>query len=203
MATQRSRVPKGWWPKSALAGLIGGAAMGLFLALVTASLGRGFWNPFNAIGATIVRSGIPHVLPGYYWPLQTPGGLPELTRFHPGLSLVGLILHLAVSALLGIVIGWAFVRFRQLPLERDSDGLLAGVVVGMAVWTTLGLLVGPALNRLMTVAPVPPSWMVGHVIFGLVTVMLLRAWLPAAPTVRVTFAPVEREIPIVREQRPS
>lgn len=202
MATERRRLPRDWWLKSALAGVIGGAAMGLFLSLVTAIVGNGFWNFFNAVGATLVRSGIPDQLKGYIWQLQSPNALPALAGFHPGQTLVGLLLHFAVSALLGIVIGWVFVRFRQLPLERDSDGLLAGVIAGMAIWVVLGLLVALALNPVMMMTPPPTSWVIGHVIFGIVTVMLVRAWLPAAPTVRVTFAPAEREIPVARDQRP-
>lgn len=203
MATERGRLPRDWWLKSALAGVIGGAAMGVFLSFVTAIVGNGFWNFFNAVGATLVRSGIPDQLKGYIWQIQSPNGIPALASFFPGQTLVGLLVHVAVSAALGIVIGWALARFRQLSMGRPGDGPLVGVIAGMTIWVVLGLLVATALNPVMMMAPPPTSWVIGHVIFGIVTVMLIRAWLPAAPTVRVTFAPAEREIPIVREQRPS
>lgn len=133
--------------RAALAGIAGGAAMGLFEAIATASLGRGLLAPLELIGAS-----------------------HPIARAHP--VLVGLAMHLTTAAFWGTRLG---IVVTAAP-PRLFDGwraLACGILWGAAVWVLMGKIVGPLANPLVASAP-EPQFFLGHLVYGVVSVLALR-----------------------------
>ena len=170
------QVPATWWGKCALAGVLGGVAMGLYLMIASMALGTGFWSPMNAIGATF------------------PAFRPVSPDFEPGPGITGVALYLITSSLLGLVYGaiGGLVWPRQ---ARDLGmATMMGVLYGAAVWIVMGLMVGPLIDPMLR-SMEQVNYAVGHLIYGVVTALLACLWARDTElrVLSVSFAP---EVPV-------
>ena len=104
-----------------LAGLIGGVAMALFAMIYAAAAGLGFWEPVQAIGATVSRANMAEV---------GAGGI-----------LVGIVFHLLVSMFFGVI--FAFVMPRTVP---PAVALALGLFAGMSALVIMSLVIVPIEN---------------------------------------------------------
>lgn len=169
--------PKGWWAKTALAGLIGGVAMMLFLMAAYSAIGLGAWFPAN---------GIATVLPNFR---PVPGMLPS-ADFVAAQSLTGLLIHAVISAGLGVVFG-AFVEAYMAPQARSVLWqALAGFVFSTFVWMFFGF-GGVYLAGLQPVFGTA-TFFFGHLVFGIVLGASLALMTTKRDMLTVTFAPEEK-----------
>lgn len=152
-----TKAPGHWWAKCAVAGIVGGLAMGAYEMMATALTGGGFWAPLNMIGATL------------------PAFRPPAVGFVAGPTLSGLMLHMIASAFWGLVYGALVLavapRFGR---TWPSESVL-GLVYGVGVWIVMGLFIGPLLDPVMRMAP-PVNFFIGHVVYGLVVAWVLTGW---------------------------
>lgn len=159
-----------WWRRCAWAGVMGGVAMGLYLMVTTWANGRGFWLPMNLIGAV------------------APGLRPPVSHFALGLSSVGTALHLLTSCLWGLIYGAALVALRPRIARNWAGASLLGLGWGVAAWALMGKLAGPLVDPFIAAVP-PAHFFVGHLIYGLVTALSLRAIYRNEDLVTVAIAP--------------
>lgn len=124
-------------------GLLGGAAMAVFVLLAAAAAGMDPLLPMKAIGATFVG--------------------PEALRAGAGIVAWGVLLHAATSAAFGVL----FVALFPLDLRPLGAGVL-GAGYAMFVLGVMAAGVAPAVNAHFRAAaqPMGGSWVVAHVIFG-------------------------------------
>ena len=146
-----------------LAGLAGGLAMVFYLMLYSDFWGAGFLLPLRLFAATFF--GVDSLIGG------------------PGVVVAGLLLHLAVSAVLGVV--YALIPRRT---TTTFHALLGGIGFGVAVLLISTFLVLPAADPVLRarVSLFPMAWFLSHVIFGALTgglVMPLRRKSTHAPLV--------------------
>jgi hypothetical protein len=91
-------------------------------------------------------------------------------------SVVGFIVHMAISAFFGAVFGFVTARFFQ----GWTQILIAGVVYGIIVWVVGALVMMPLMLGMneMVLQIGQAQWMslIGHIIFGLITGGIF-AWL--------------------------
>jgi hypothetical protein len=145
----------------ALAGLAGGLAMAVVAALIAASMGQDIWHESKRIAAIV------------YGPaaLATPG-------FALGPVLVGSLIHLLVSALLGAIFG--IVTRRWLRLTSDfGTPVLAGLIYGMMIWLAAYFVVLPLVNPAL-LEVYAPAFIIQHVAYGIV-LGLVYMWLRPQP----------------------
>jgi hypothetical protein len=146
-ATFRWGTLLGW---GALAGLIGGIVMAMFMMVVTALTGMGFLAPLYAIAATF----------------NSPWAMTK--GFDPVPVVIGLMVHMMNSIIFGLIfallLGWIAPRALALPVSA-----VAGMVWGLIVLGVNQLLVLPALDRPMLTATngVFGWWLIAHLMFGL------------------------------------
>ena len=141
-------------------GLLGGLAM-VAVALIYGVLAGTVWLPVNLIGATVVRE------------LQTAP--PDvLSTFQPAALVAGLVIHLALSAFLGLV-------FALLLPTLPGPPILWSIVIGPALWGIASLLVLPAVNPVMAEYVDVPSFFLAHLVYGLV----LGWWIARSPKIPV------------------
>lgn len=158
------RTGRGVWIGGAIAGIIAGLALGAFAMMYAAIMGMGFWAPLKMIAATLF--GDPALI----------GGV--------GVIMTGLIIHMMVSAVFGII-------FAAL-LPRGAGGgtaLLAGVAYGFAIWAVMTYLVLPWANATMypRVQMLMGSFIFEHLLFGAVLAItpgLVRRYSARVPEVR-------------------
>jgi hypothetical protein len=145
----------------ALAGLAGGLAMAIVAALISASMGQDIWHEPKRIAAIVYG----------------PAALAT-TGFDPGPVLVGTLIHLVVSALLGAIFG--IVTRRWLRLTSDfGTPVLAGLIYGLMVWMVAYFIVLPLLNPAL-LEIYAPAFIIQHVTYGIVT-GLVYMWLRPQP----------------------
>ena len=145
----------------AIAGLAGGVAMAAVAALLSISIGQDMWHESKRIAAIV------------YGPaaLAQPG-------FDLGPVLVGTLLHLIVSALLGAIFG--IVTRRILHLTSDfGTPILAGLIYGLLIWMVAYFIVLPIFNPAL-LDVYAPAFIIQHVVFGIVT-GLVYLWLRPSP----------------------
>jgi len=145
----------------AIAGVGGGIAMAVVAAIISQGMGGDIWLESKQIAAVV------------YGPLAIaePG-------FVFGPVVVGTLLHLIVSAVLGALFGIMSRRVLQLTSEFGMP-LLTGLVYGMVIWMLAYFVVLPAIDStlMQTYAPV---YLVQHIVYGLVT-GLIYGWLRPQP----------------------
>lgn len=105
------------WRHGIIGGLAAGLLMGLFLAIAMALTGDGFWHPFELIGSI------------WYGELTTGAAVIVL----------GLLTHLAVAVVLGIVWTFALAWIRTEPI-------VGGLLFGAVVWAIMQYLVLPLVG---------------------------------------------------------
>jgi len=140
----------------AVGGLLGGMAMAMFSMLVAISR-DGFWAPVR--GITSVVFGDEHYGGGFdFWPVT-----------------VGAAGHMMNSVVLGMV----FALLAGLVLARASSVAtwMAGAAFGLAVWVVMVLVVAGGLQSSDLFADSVPqwAWVVGHLMFGVITAMVFTA----------------------------
>ena len=120
MAGYRSRLPEKVYPISA--GLRGGFAGGLVMPIPALTWGvlsgHGLWFPVNLLAGM--------ALPG----IQTLT-VPELEEFRPALLLIGVIIHVVMSVVIGLVYG---VLLPLMPARPRWQLIFGGVIIPL-VWT--------------------------------------------------------------------
>ncbi len=144
----------------ALAGIGGGLAMAVIAALLTRSLDQDIWLEPKAIAAFVLGSGA--VTAGF-------AAVPVL---------VGTLIHLVVSALLGAIFEVVEGRLLRLPSDLGTP-MLTGLVYGMITWLVAYFVIVPALSpQLLEVYT--PAFIIQHIVYGVVT-SLLYAFLRPQP----------------------
>ena len=145
----------------ALAGLAGGLAMAVVAALIAAGMGQDIWHESKRIAAIV------------YGPAALAG-----SGFDPGPVLVGTLIHLVVSALLGAIFG--IVTRRWLHLTSDfGTPVLAGLIYGLLIWLVAYFVVLPLLNPAL-LEVYAPAFIIQHVVYGVV-MGLVYMWLRPQP----------------------
>jgi hypothetical protein len=142
------------WTPGAIGGVIGGMAMAMFSMLVAISE-DGFWAPVRGIAS--VGFGDEHYGGGFeFWPV-----------------VVGAMGHMMNAAVLGAV--FALVVVVLLSRAGSMAVWMAGAVYGLGVWAVMVLGVAPALQDSELFADAVPqwAWVVSHLMFGLVTAMVV------------------------------
>ena len=139
--------------------------MAMWSMIVMGLSGTGFWTPLNLIAHTFWRS-VP--LGGAFsW---------------PGL-LIGMVMHLAMSIALGIALavlvtaigGWA---------TTTAGGVLAGMAFGLIVWLVMQYLVWDAIDPAAAERFTPWVFVIGHLMYGLVTGLAIAGARSSVGTVR-------------------
>ena len=144
----------------AIAGLAGGVAMAVVAALLSASMGQDIWHEPKRIAAIV------------YGPAALASG------FDLGPVLLGTLLHLVVSALLGAIFG--IVTRRWLHLTSDfGTPVMAGLVYGLLIWMAAYFVVLPLFNPAL-LEVYPPAFIIQHVAYGVV-LGLVYMWLRPQP----------------------
>ena len=145
----------------ALAGLAGGVAMAVVAALISAWMGQDIWHESKRIAAIVLG---PAALVG--------------SGFELGPVLVGTLIHLFVSALLGAIFG--IVTRRWLHLTSDfGTPVLAGLIYGLLIWMVAYFIVLPLLNPAL-LEVYAPAFIIQHVAYGVV-LGLVYMWLRPQP----------------------
>ncbi len=137
----------------AIAGLGGGLAMMIIGAFVSLSLGDDVWLEAKQI-ATVVYGSAATAQPG----------------FVAGPVIVGTLIHVLVSAVLGAIYGIITRRILHLPSDMGVP-VLTGLIYGLLIWMVAYFVVVPhfAPALLMLYAP---SFIIQHVGYGIVTGVL-------------------------------
>ncbi|MFP5385581.1 MAG: hypothetical protein ACLGHN_05840 [Bacteriovoracia bacterium] len=128
----------------ATGGMVAGLTMAIVSMLMNAFAGAGFFAPVKLIAVTFLG------------PDAVDGGVFSI--------LIGLVIHLFNSAILGII-------FAYIAKNIHSRGafMATGVLFGIVVWVVMTYLVLPVANEVMLnqVNQTPVRWFVNHIIFGL------------------------------------
>jgi hypothetical protein len=133
----------------ALAGLAGGVAMWSGAALLAGSYGYDIWFQSKAIASLVLGSSA----------IAQAG-------FAAGPVLVGLLIHLAVSVLLGALFGIVTRRIFRLPTDFGVPAV-TGLVFGLLTWLAAYVIL-PALGpQLMAVYA--PAFIIQHIVYGTIT----------------------------------
>jgi len=133
----------------ALAGLAGGLAMIGVAALLAASKGYDIWFQLKAVASLALG----------------PAALAQ-AGFVAGPVLAGLLIHLAVAALLGALFGVVTRRVLRLPSDFGVPAV-TGLALGLLVWLAAYLATPALAPYLMAVAA--PAFILQHIVYGLVT----------------------------------
>lgn len=126
-------------------GAVGGMAMAMWSMVVLAATGDGFLTPVNLIAHAVWR------------------GAPLDGTFNIGALLLGLMIHMAMSMMLGVGIA---VMANQLSLS-SSTRMIVAMMVPVAAWAgqlVLWQAVDPTGHEAFT----PWVLFVGHVMFGMI-----------------------------------
>ncbi len=112
-------------------GIVGGIAAGIIFAMgemfVNLAMGKDFFGPLRLIGSMV---------------LGTPALMPSYSLVVAGL--VGLMVHMMMSVVFGLVFYGLLAIFRQ--TRASSPGLLVyGSVYGLALWVINFLIIAPAV----------------------------------------------------------
>jgi hypothetical protein len=139
----------------------GGVAMAIVGAIISASLNGDIWLEAKQIAGVV------------YGPSAAaqPG-------FVAGPVIVGTLLHLIVSAVLGAIFGIMTRRVFHLPSEFGTP-LMAGLIYGLLIWMVVYFVALPAFNPPLRETDAP-AFVVQHLVYGAVT-GLLYTWLRPQP----------------------
>jgi len=131
------------WRGGPVTGVIAGVIMAFVAMLTTAAQGLGFWLVPKMIAATFL--GVDALVGG------------------AGAIILGVIIHLIVSALFGLL--FAFLTPRIISASSDF-GL--GIIYGVIIWAVMTFIILPIGNEVMRdrVALMPFAWFVQHLVFG-------------------------------------
>ena len=127
----------------AVAGILAGSAMAIFLMLLAMIAGEGFWLPLKKISVTLlgesaIQNSVFELLP----------------------VIVGILIHFATAIAFGIV--FAFIEERR---QSYSSAVRAGIIYGLNVWIIMHFLVLPVINPVLAGMPYL-LFAILHIIFG-------------------------------------
>lgn len=134
------------WKSAAWAGVVAGVVfMMLEMLMVWMFMGESPWGPPRMMAAMVMGKGV----------LQPPA------TFDSVIMMVAMVIHLMLSVILGLVLGWIVHRM------DSGAALLTGAAFGLAVYAIDFYLIAPILFPWFTMAR---NWIgiVTHVVFGLV-----------------------------------
>ncbi|MHB8872312.1 MAG: DUF6789 family protein [Myxococcaceae bacterium] len=152
-----------------MAGFLGGLLMALFAMIHSQAIGQGFLMPLRLIAATFVG--------------------PDALMASSGIAILGALIHLLVSVLLGVF--FSYILSRQLPL---ASSIAFGLFFAIAVWLFMTYVLVPPLNSTLNarVAAMPGSWLIAHLFYGLgvgLTPLFRRRPRPTVPAAGRTVVP--------------
>jgi len=134
----------------ALAGMAGGLVMALIGALLTHVLDQDIWLQLKMIASLVLGA-----------PVAAQSG------FVASAVIVGLLIHLAVAALLGVLFEIAIHRLARLPSDLgvpETAGLAFGMLTWLAAYFAVLPLFAPALLEIYA-----PALIIQYLVYGAVT----------------------------------
>lgn len=138
------------------AGLLGGSAMAAAGVLLAEISGYDGWFPLKALGSLLLG----------------PSAL-SASGFAAAPVLAGLLIQLAVAALLGLLFTFLTRQLGRLPTDYGIPAL-SGLVFGLAVWLGLSLALPQLLPQLL--GSTAPEFIAQYMIYGTLTGLIV-AWL--------------------------
>lgn len=159
-------VPAYVYPYTAglIGGLIGGIAMTVPAIIFGVVSGVGIWYPVNLVAATLLRR-------------MQGMTAEEIARFDLVALVVGLVIHLTLSTLLGLV-------FAMLLPTLPGRPVAWAVLIGPFLWFVATLAILPQINPLMSRLLDWPSFGTANVVYGLV----MGLWVGRTPKVSASAA---------------
>ncbi len=154
----------------ALAGIGGGLAMGLLamvVAFFTPGGDRSIWVPLNQIASTLLGAAV--LGPSFSW----------------GAAAVGLLIHLGISATLGVLFALIYHKLLRLPRQVGIP-VVVGAVYGLGIWLLASLLL-PVIAPAMAFAA-KPGFIAGQLVFGITTGIIYARLRPNLAGVLVAVA---------------
>ncbi len=154
----RLRLPQDVHPISAglKGGIVGGAVMPVPALLWGMLSGHGIWYPVNLLAGM--------VLPGL-----GQMSVPELEKFHFSLLMVGVFIHVIVSAIIGLIYGVLLPTLPQVPRPIAWGALLAPLFWSGTSYALMGF-VNPLLERGVSW----PWFFASQFVFGAVVTVVVR-----------------------------
>jgi hypothetical protein len=151
MPGYRLRLPADVHPVSAglKGGIVGGAAMPVPALLWGLLSGHGVWYPVNLL-AGMILPGVGRMT------------VPELERFNPTLLVAALIIHIAMSVVIGLIFGVLLPTLPAVPRPIAWGGLLMPIV-----WTGASYLAMYVVNPALLGKVSWPWFLVSQLVFGI------------------------------------
>lgn len=149
--------------RGALAGMAGGVVMAMWAMIALWADGSGFWAPLNLLAHTLWR------------------GAPLDGTFNGGAVVLGIVIHMTTSTMLGVVL--AVILAQVGALRQNLAGqLVTGMGFGLIVWVVAQFGIWRLIDEQAAPKFTPWAFAIGHAIFGLATVWTL--YLTSAKTGR-------------------
>jgi uncharacterized membrane protein YagU involved in acid resistance len=149
--------------KGALAGIVAGIMMAMYAMIASATfLNQGFFTPLYGIASPIVGNNdmMHSMMEGFYFTL--------------GPALIGLMMHMAWSAIYGVIFGLVARALNLSGIAAVLSGLIYGLIIaGFMTWVVLPLVGQGAMPGMIGGF----SFTVEHLIFG----MVLGLWSALRP----------------------
>ena len=141
----------------AIAGLVGGVTMAVVGAILAIAMGADLWKAPKLI-ATFVLG------------LSATAG----TGFVVLPVIIGSLIHLALSALFGVLYGVLSCRIWKMPLDYGAP-VVFGFVYGLAIWLVAYFVVLPVVNPLL-LEIYAPSFLIQNMVYGMILGMTYAAF---------------------------
>lgn len=139
--------------RGALAGAVGGMVMAMWSMFVLWLDGSGFWKPLNLIAHTFWRDA------------------PLGSQYCFGAAVLGVIVHMMMSMMLGAVFALAVQRFHG--TVAGVTGL--GIGLGLVVWVVMQFVVWRIVDADAAAEFTPWVFATGHAMYGAVTGLVVAA----------------------------
>ncbi len=143
----------------ALAGIIGGLAMGLVAMITAAAYGLNVWRPLEEIAGVF-----------------SPALMASADTLQLSAIIVGTLVHFGLSALLGVLFVVLYRGVFNLPSTMMAFPLAYGFIYGLVIWGVSGLITS---GISISARDFTPSFIVQHLVFGLVVGLFYGAVRPA------------------------
>ncbi len=134
------------WIAAAGGGIVGAIAMAMWAMMIALLSGMGIWTPVQLIAAT--------------W--FGPAAMMHATV---GVIMVGLITHMMMGAVLGVIFVMVLGMLR---ISAGPARLAWGVLFGLIVWVVNQFVLLPIVDPMMASHMAPWAFAMGHAVFGLV-----------------------------------
>lgn len=138
--------------RGALGGMVGGTVMAMWSMVALSLNGSGFWQPLNLIAHTFWR------------------GAPLDAKFSLGAALLGLVVHMMMSMMVGVVFALGVQRIHG---DLISVSVL-GMIIGTVIWVVMQYGIWRVVDAAAATAFTPWVFAVGHAMFGAATGLVVR-----------------------------